>query len=97
MTGEQVRTWVCPDCQWTHAEHPSYGWSARDDRAVEVHQTTLCPWRTIEPCRLGYEEYDGARYCFEHGGFLDAGPFYSGSRRCDRAAAPLEQFSWGRS
>jgi hypothetical protein len=39
------------------------------------------------PCRFGYEEHDGARYCFEHGGFLEAGPFYSGSRRCDRAFA----------
>jgi hypothetical protein len=34
------------------------------------------------PCRFGYEEYDGARYCFEHGGFLEAGVR---SLRCDRA------------
>ena len=40
----------------------------------------------MSACRLGYEEYDGARYCFEHGGFLEPGVFYSGSRRCDRAA-----------
>lgn len=37
----------------------------------------------LKPCRFGYEEYDGARYCFEHGGFLEAG---MQSRRCDRAA-----------
>ena len=24
---------------------------------------------TDHKCRLGYEEHDGARYCFEHGGF----------------------------
>lgn len=82
MTGEQVRRWECPDCPWTHSPHPTYGWSASDNRAVETHQTTLCPWRTIQPCRLGYEEHDGARYCFEHGGFLEAGIT---SRRCDRA------------
>lgn len=35
-----------------------------------------------EPCRLGYTEYDGARYCFEHGGFLERG---LNTRRCDRA------------
>lgn len=75
--------WACPDCAWTHDAHPTYGWSARDDRAVEVHQATLCPWRKIEPCRLGYEEYDGARYCHEHSGFLEAGVR---SRRCDRAS-----------
>lgn len=40
----------------------------------------------VSACRLGYEEYGGARYCFEHGGFLELGVFYSGSRRCDRAA-----------
>ena len=34
------------------------------------------------PCRFGYEEYDGARYCLEHGGFLEAGVQ---SRLCDRA------------
>jgi hypothetical protein len=30
---------------------------------------------TSEPqkCRLGYEEYDGDRYCFEHADFLVAG------------------------
>ena len=38
----------------------------------------------MSACRLGYEEYDGARYCFEHGGFLEPGAFYSGSRWCDR-------------
>lgn len=36
------------------------------------------------PCRLGYEEYDGARYCFEHGAFLEAG---MRTQRC--ASAPL--------
>jgi hypothetical protein len=25
------------------------------------------------PCRFGYEEHDGARYCHEHGDFLEAG------------------------
>lgn len=39
------------------------------------------------PCRLGYTEYDGARYCFEHGGFLEAGVQ---SMQCARAlACPL--------
>ncbi len=39
-----------------------------------------------EPCRLGYEEYDGAHYCFAHGGFTQAG-----TRRliCDRKPKPL--------
>lgn len=40
-----------------------------------------------EPCRFGYEEYDGARYCFEHAGFLEAGVQ---SRRCDRARVPAD-------
>ena len=38
------------------------------------------------PCRFGYEEYDGARYCHEHAGFLEAGVQ---SRLCDRAPRPL--------
>lgn len=38
------------------------------------------------PCRFGYEEYDGARYCHEHAGFLEAGVR---SRMCDRAPRPL--------
>ena len=38
--------------------------------------------RPPEPCRFGRTEYDGARYCFEHAGFLEAG---IQSRRCDRA------------
>lgn len=25
------------------------------------------------PCRFGYTEYDGARYCHEHGDFLEPG------------------------
>jgi hypothetical protein len=32
-----------------------------------------------EDCRLGYEEHDGDRYCFEHGDFLVAG---AATRRC---------------
>lgn len=41
-------------------------------------------------CRFGYEEYDGARYCFEHGAFLEAGVK---SRRCARAwICPLCDF-----
>ena len=39
------------------------------------------------PCRLGYEEYDGARYCFEHGGFLEPG---IQSRRCNRFGVTRE-------
>ena len=31
------------------------------------------------PCRFGYTEYDGARYCHEHGDFLEPGV---PSRRC---------------
>lgn len=34
-------------------------------------------------CRLGYEEYDGARYCFQHGGF--AHYLMRGHLTCDRA------------
>ena len=33
------------------------------------------------PCRFGYEEHDGARYCHEHAGFLEAGV---DSIYCDR-------------
>lgn len=45
-------------------------------------------WSEVgEPCRLGYEEYDGARYCFAHGGFLEPG---IQSQRCDRAGATPE-------
>lgn len=46
------------------------------------------PWIDSAPtsCRFGYKEHDGARYCFAHGGFLEAGHFYSGSRSCDRAS-----------
>lgn len=35
-------------------------------------------------CRLGYEEHDGARYCFEHGDFLVAG---LRTQRCASAPA----------
>ena len=34
------------------------------------------------PCRFGYTEDDGARYCHEHAGFLEAGVQ---SMQCDRA------------
>lgn len=39
----------------------------------------------FEPCRLGYEEHDGHRYCFEHGGFA-----FSAARQmtCDRKPEP---------
>lgn len=37
---------------------------------------------TSDPCRLGYEEHDGSRYCFAHAGFTVAG---SRSLLCDRA------------
>lgn len=39
-----------------------------------------------QPCDLGYEEHDGARYCFEHGGFLEPGVR---GWRCDRAPVPM--------
>ena len=46
---------------------------------------------SVEPCRFGYEEHDGARYCHEHGGFLEAGVR---SRSCDRAlVCPLCDFN----
>lgn len=35
-----------------------------------------------EPCRLGYEEHDGSRYCFAHGGF--AHYLIWGTLICDR-------------
>lgn len=36
----------------------------------------------MNDCRLGRIEYDGARYCYEHGGFLEAGVR---SMRCAKA------------
>lgn len=39
-------------------------------------------------CRLGRIEYDGARYCHEHGGFLEPGV---GGKHCDRAGTPQPQ------
>lgn len=39
-----------------------------------------------EQCRLGRIEYDGARYCHEHGGFLEPGVQ---SLLCHRAPHPL--------
>ena len=36
----------------------------------------------MNDCRLGYTEYDGARYCHEHAGFLEA---WVRSMQCDRA------------
>lgn len=51
---------------------------------TERTNTTYTP--TIDAmgtaCRLGYEEHDGARYCHEHGGFLEPGAL---GGRCDRA------------
>lgn len=37
---------------------------------------------SVNDCRLGYTEYDGARYCHEHCGFLEPGVR---SMQCDRA------------
>lgn len=34
-----------------------------------------------EPCRLGYEEHDGTRYCFAHGGFAES---FIRQMTCDR-------------
>lgn len=39
------KVWRCPDCSWEQRAHPDYGWQKHDDRAVEVHQTMLCPSR----------------------------------------------------
>lgn len=39
-----------------------------------------------DACRFGWIEYDGARYCHEHGGFLEPGVQ---SMLCDRS--PLSQ------
>ena len=38
----------------------------------------------MNPCRLGYEEHDGARYCHEHGDFVEAGDWYSGRHTCPK-------------
>jgi hypothetical protein len=43
---------------------------------------------TRSSCNLGRQEYDGARYCFEHGGFLEYGDALNGKSRCHRAPAP---------
>lgn len=40
------KTWTCPNCDWFETAHPKYGWSKHNDRAVEVHQTQLCPMLT---------------------------------------------------
>ena len=40
-----------------------------------------------QACRLGYEEHDGARYCHEHGGFLEPGVR---GQCCDRAPVPTQ-------
>lgn len=40
--------WDCPDCGWFQQAHPRYGWAPHDDRAVEVHRTTLCPERATK-------------------------------------------------
>ena len=39
----EIRVWRCPKCDWFQQQHPHYPWSKDDDRAVEVHQTMLCP------------------------------------------------------
>lgn len=53
---------------------------------IEDHDGEVRPCPGCEgvptPCRLGYVEYDGDQYCFEHGGFTsEYGPH---PRMCDR-------------
>lgn len=35
--------YICPKCPWIKKAHPIYGWLPTSERAVEVHQTHLCP------------------------------------------------------
>lgn len=51
---------------------------------VEDHDGELrpCTCQIPEPCRLGYVEYDGDRYCFTHGGFTSH--YGSHPTWCDR-------------
>lgn len=35
--------WTCPKCGWHEDKHPLFVWSPHNIRAVEVHQTMLCP------------------------------------------------------
>lgn len=46
-------------------------------------QATAAFDKTRLPCRLGYEEHDGSRYCHEHGGFAHFLMFRT--LICDRA------------
>lgn len=39
------KIWHCPKCPWYEKAHPVYGWSRDNERAVEVHETQLCPNR----------------------------------------------------
>lgn len=43
-----VKAWACLDCGWQQREHPVFGWSSRDDRAVEVHLEHFCPARPAQ-------------------------------------------------
>ena len=49
-----------------------------------------------ESCRLGYEEHDGSRYCFAHGGFahyLMWGTLICGRARTARRLDPDQETS----
>jgi hypothetical protein len=50
-TEKTQQVWNCPACPWQHTAHPRYGWQRADERAVEVHQTMLCPSRVASPDR----------------------------------------------
>lgn len=63
MSGEDdlraLHGYECPDCGWAQKPHPTYGWQDRDDRAVEVHKTQLCPGG-YQPCS---QECNGCPTC----------------------------------
>lgn len=64
---------------WSHSDFEG---GDPDERSHSARRRWSTGVVEFEPCRLGRIEYDGARYCHEHGGFLEPGVQ---SSRCDRA------------
>lgn len=49
------------------------GQQEQDGGAETARRAGMTDQQELTPCLLGREEYDGARFCHEHMGFLEAG------------------------
>jgi len=84
---QPIRCQSCAAFDWVTPSPSSQGrWLCR--RCIpEVERDSSWPAIAGDDCRFGFEEYDGARYCYAHGGIQEKGSSLLGISWCDRRQA----------